>query len=69
MASNQNTTNKTVICPHCGREVPPVKRCPHCGQILPKPEKMNGKKYKLTPVEIFLLVLGGIMLSVALVAL
>lgn len=59
---------KTVICPHCGREVPPAKRCPHCGQILPK-QKKDRKKYKLTPVEIFLLVIGAIMLGVALVAL
>ncbi|WP_187270225.1 hypothetical protein [Pontibacter qinzhouensis] len=60
---------KSVICPHCSREVPIAKRCPHCGQILPKPKKKSWKTYKLTPVEIFLAILGTVVLLIALVAL
>lgn len=63
--------DKTLItCPHCGKEVPSkLKRCPNCGQHLPKQRKKWFNLKGLTPVEIFLLILGSIMLAIGLVAL
>lgn len=61
---------KMKTCPNCGEIVPiKTKVCPNCGQIL------GGRRYKqkwikdLTPTEIFLIILGSIMLGVFLVAL
>lgn len=64
----QEVPENTIICPHCGQEVPHVKRCPNCGQFLPRAEKAKWKMPKMTPVEIFLAILGSIMLLVGLVA-
>lgn len=59
-----------VTCPHCKKEVPAdLKRCPNCGQHLPKQRKQWFSLKGLTPVEIFLVVLGSIMLAVGFVAL
>ncbi|WP_299758794.1 zinc-ribbon domain-containing protein [uncultured Pontibacter sp.] len=66
MATPETPTTK--VCPNCGATVPrKTKQCPECGQLLatPKPEWFKN----LTPVEIFLLVLGGIMLAIGFVAL
>ncbi|MCX2740538.1 zinc-ribbon domain-containing protein [Pontibacter anaerobius] len=66
MANPENPATKT--CPNCGATVPrEAKQCPQCGQPLPA----NGSNWfkNLTATEIFLLVLGGIMLAIGLVAL
>ncbi|WP_394351777.1 zinc-ribbon domain-containing protein [Pontibacter pamirensis] len=62
---------KMKTCPNCGEIVPvKTKVCPNCGQILGGRNKFNQSWFKtLTPTEIFLLVLGSIMLGVFLVAL
>ncbi|GHA64406.1 zinc-ribbon domain-containing protein [Pontibacter akesuensis] len=59
---------KTKICPNCGAEVPlREKQCPVCGQLL---ATSNFKWLKdLGPLEIFLLILGSIMLAIGFVAL
>jgi RNA polymerase subunit RPABC4/transcription elongation factor Spt4 len=59
-----------VACPHCGKEVPAeLKRCPNCGQHLPKKKREQWFSLKgLTPTEVFLLILGSIMLLIGLVA-
>ncbi|WP_299818469.1 zinc-ribbon domain-containing protein [uncultured Pontibacter sp.] len=55
-------------CPTCGATVPEgVRQCPSCGEVLPVKTKAWYKN--LTPTEIFLLILGSIMLMVGLVAL
>lgn len=60
---------RLVTCPHCGKEVPSdLKRCPNCGQYLPKQRKKWFTLKGLTPTEIFLLILGSIMLAIGLVA-
>jgi uncharacterized paraquat-inducible protein A len=58
----------TIVCPHCGQEVPHKNRCPNCGQYLPRREKKKWKIPKMTPTEIFLAILGFIMLMIGLVA-
>lgn len=62
---------KMKTCPNCGEEVPlRTKQCPNCGQLLGGSSKQNRRWLKtLTPTEIFLLVLGSLMLTVFLVAL
>lgn len=69
MAAPDNTLMKT--CPNCGEVVPvKTKVCPNCGQILGGRSKHKQNWFKeLTPTEIFLLILGSIMLGVFLVAL
>ncbi|WP_125185100.1 zinc ribbon domain-containing protein [Botryobacter ruber] len=69
MTTENNGAFPTIKCPHCGREVPPAKLCPYCGQYLPKRKKAAWKMPKMTPAEIFLAILGTIVLAVALVAL
>ncbi|MEJ8802560.1 zinc-ribbon domain-containing protein [Pontibacter sp. H249] len=55
------------ICKVCGARVAAEKQvCPKCGSPLPE-HKIAWYK-NLTPTEIFLLILGSIMLMVALVA-
>ena len=68
MAAPDDKKMKT--CPNCGEVVPiKTKVCPNCGQIL------GSRRYKqpwikeLTATEIFLIILGSIMLAVFLVAL
>jgi len=62
---------KTKTCPNCGEVVPlQTKQCPNCGQLLGGSSRQRQNWLKqLTPTEIFLLVLGSIMLGVFLVAL
>ena len=62
---------KMKTCPNCGEVVPlKTKVCPNCGQILGGRSKNTQNWFKeLTPTEIFLLILGTIMLGVFLVAL
>ncbi|MBC5994166.1 zinc-ribbon domain-containing protein [Pontibacter cellulosilyticus] len=56
------------ICPTCGATVPQeAKQCPECGSELPVENKEWYKN--LTPTEVFLLILGSIMLMIAVVAL
>jgi len=65
MADPEDPHTKT--CPNCGAVVArKVKQCPNCGQLLATP----GTKWfqNLTPTEIFLLILGSIMLAIGLVA-
>lgn len=58
-------------CPNCGESVPlRTKQCPNCGQLLGGSSRMQRHWMRtLTPTEIFLLVLGSLMLGVFLVAL
>jgi predicted amidophosphoribosyltransferase len=59
-----------ITCPHCGKEVSPsLKRCSYCGQYLPQQNKKWFSLKGLTPTEIFLLILGSIMLAIGLIAL
>ncbi|MCJ8163746.1 zinc-ribbon domain-containing protein [Pontibacter sp. E15-1] len=62
--------NQTRTCPNCGEPVPPgAKQCPSCGQVLGTGPRSRWWWLKsLTPTEIFLLVIGSLMLSVFLVA-
>lgn len=61
---------KTITCPHCGNEVLfGTKKCPNCGQYLPRQRKKWFSLKDLTPTEIFLLILGSIMVAIGLVAL
>ena len=62
---------KIKTCPHCGETVPlRTKQCPNCGQLLGSaPDGQRHWLRTLTPTEIFLLVLGSLMLTVFLVAL
>ncbi|RIJ37663.1 zinc-ribbon domain-containing protein [Pontibacter oryzae] len=65
MATPQNTPPKN--CPACGASVPAnATQCPECGAALP-PKSKNWFR-NLTPTEIFLMVIGLIMLSIGLVA-
>lgn len=66
MAGPAPYTTKT--CPNCGATVPAsAAQCPECGTQL----QPNGKNWlkSLNATEIFLLVIGSIMLMIALVAL
>ncbi|AKD02837.1 hypothetical protein PKOR_06485 [Pontibacter korlensis] len=66
MASPETPATKT--CPNCGAEVLlRTKQCPGCGQLLANPKPQWFKD--LTATEIFLLILGSIMLAIGLVAL
>ena len=69
MATPDDELMKT--CPNCGELVPiKTKQCPNCGQILGGRNRYKQNWFKeLTPTEIFLLILGTIMLAVFLVAL
>ncbi|MBW7466274.1 putative amidophosphoribosyltransferase [Pontibacter aydingkolensis] len=61
-------TEQTKICPACGATVPEAAtQCPACGEPLAPVEKRAWYK-TLTPTEIFLLILGSIMLMIGLVA-
>jgi predicted RNA-binding Zn-ribbon protein involved in translation (DUF1610 family) len=64
-------SNKMKTCPNCGEVVPVrTKQCPNCGQLLGGRSGQSKKWIKeLTATEIFLLILGSIMLTVFLVAL
>ncbi|MHA6248620.1 zinc-ribbon domain-containing protein [Pontibacter sp. CAU 1760] len=68
-APAENRNPKT--CPNCGEAVPAgAKQCPNCGQLLGSEPGQKPKWFKtLTPTELFLLVLGSLMLGVFLVAL
>lgn len=68
MPYKDTTETNMITCPHCGQEVLHKKRCPNCGQYLLKREKKKWKMPELTPTEIFLAILGSIMLMVGLVA-
>lgn len=59
--------SKIIICPHCGTETAPQKRCPSCGQILPRTTS-KWKIPKMNAAEIFLAILGAIILLIGLVA-
>lgn len=69
MAAPEDKKMKT--CPNCGETVPlRAKQCPNCGQLLGGSSRQNRHWLRtLTPTEIFLLVLGSLMLGVFLVAL
>ncbi|TPE45578.1 hypothetical protein [Pontibacter mangrovi] len=55
-------------CPGCGATLPPyADTCPTCGMRQP-PSQTSWIK-RLSPVEVFLLILGSIMLAIGLVAL
>jgi rRNA maturation endonuclease Nob1 len=57
-----------VKCTNCGEEVlRDAKKCPQCGMDLPKQGDLHWFK-NLNPAEIFLLILGSIMLLIGLVA-
>ncbi|QCR24020.1 hypothetical protein C1N53_17780 [Pontibacter sp. SGAir0037] len=62
------STRETVICPHCGTETTPQRRCPACGNFLPKPQSKKWKIPKMNAAEIFLAILGLIVLAIGLVA-
>ncbi len=61
----------TRTCPNCGEAVPAgAKQCPNCGQVLGSEPGTKRHWFKsLTPTELFLLVIGTLMLGVFLVAL
>ncbi|WP_439880870.1 zinc-ribbon domain-containing protein [Pontibacter sp. MBLB2868] len=62
-----SATDSTVICPHCGARVPAgEQRCPVCGKPLPQGKRAWLRN--LNAAEIFLLILGSIMLLIGLVA-
>ncbi|MCC9165346.1 large ribosomal subunit protein bL32 [Pontibacter harenae] len=62
-----SSPQKEVVCPNCGKVVPPTKRCPNCGNYLPRKKRFDFEK--LTVGEILLLILGAIMLGIGFVAL
>ncbi|PRY15024.1 zinc ribbon protein [Pontibacter ummariensis] len=68
--ASEDTNEQLITCPNCKRLVPASdKRCPYCGEYLPQPEKEWKFNFSdLTAGEIFLIVLGTIMLLVGLVA-
>jgi len=71
MDTPENETKPLIICPHCGQQMERyTKRCPNCGQYLPRTRKEKWwNMSKLTPVEVFLFILGSLMLLIAVVAL
>jgi len=59
-----------ITCPHCKAEVQAgIRQCPICGQYLPRERKPLFSFKNLTPTEIFLLILGSVMLLIGVVAL
>ena len=70
MADPEKEVKPLITCPHCGQKVERyTKRCPNCGQYLPRAKREKWWDIsKLTPVEIFLLILGSLMLLIGLVA-
>jgi uncharacterized paraquat-inducible protein A len=64
--NQSKTPHHTVTCPNCDAIVPAGPVCENCGQPLPQRKWYSLKG--LNAAEIFLLVLGMIMLMIGLVA-
>ncbi|MFD2513969.1 zinc-ribbon domain-containing protein [Pontibacter locisalis] len=61
-------SNSYRTCPNCGTEIPAEAQvCPNCGEPLP-PQSAKAWFKNLNAAEIFLLILGSIMLLIGLVA-